>query len=422
MGKSLMTLVITLSALFLLGSQCNHLLVVCEDGVEQECFCPDGTLGNQMCRPDGRGWKTCDCTFYSTWCDEETDLCWQDPPKDAYTADDPGLTQPDAIRYCEELVYGGYGDWYLPNIDELRTLISGNSKTQSGGDCPITEGSPRSDMFDPACGPLDEYEGPGDGGCYWLPDLTGPCDRPDPAAEGHPLETISSTVASDDEFWVACVLFDKSATAFNHIYSLADVRCVRPAPSPPITCADGPAEVCVPGTTRQCSPLNGKTGSQSCADDGKCWGPCDYTGFEPSSPILDICNQCDQVNLTIRVADKLTRNYEMLLAFLFTVEGWTIPPQRPPDGGTEDNQVINPDIDLDKPLELTIPACSYYRDRCIPPGDYYVYVSLLQSDGMPPFPQEGDYLWGYDQQALSLNSGIQQEIDIEITLLPYEEQ
>ena len=41
---------------------------------------------------------------------------------------------------------------------------------------------------------------------------------------------------------------------------------------------------------------------------------------------------------------------------------------------------------------------------------------------MPPFPQQGDYLWGYDQQALTLNTGTQQEIDMEITLVPYVEQ
>ena len=40
-----------------------------------------------------------------------TDISWQDPQKDAYDYDDIGLQQPDALRYCEELVMGGYDDW-----------------------------------------------------------------------------------------------------------------------------------------------------------------------------------------------------------------------------------------------------------------------------------------------------------------------
>ncbi|MBW2651702.1 MAG: hypothetical protein JRC57_01265, partial [Deltaproteobacteria bacterium] len=81
MGKSLIAVLITLSALLVLGSKCKHIVVVCEDGAEQECFCPDGTVGNQVCRSDGSGWESCDCTYYSVWCDDEADLCWQDPQK-----------------------------------------------------------------------------------------------------------------------------------------------------------------------------------------------------------------------------------------------------------------------------------------------------------------------------------------------------
>ena len=75
----------------------------------------------------------CDCPFYTVWWDNGTNLCWQDPQKDAYDYDDPGLTQPDAVRYCEELVFDGYDDWRLPNIDEMRTVISGNPLTETGG-------------------------------------------------------------------------------------------------------------------------------------------------------------------------------------------------------------------------------------------------------------------------------------------------
>lgn len=44
-----------------------------------------------------------------------------------------------AKEYCENLTEGGYTDWRLPNIDELRTLIQNHSGTQTGGSCPISE-------------------------------------------------------------------------------------------------------------------------------------------------------------------------------------------------------------------------------------------------------------------------------------------
>ena len=279
-GYSMVTL---LAASLLCCGGSELFAAACNQGDSKACYCYDGTEREQMCKPDGSDWEPCACTEYTIWNDPDTNLSWQDPQKDAYDYSDPGLPQPDALRYCEELVIGGYDDWRLPDIDELRTLIRGNPGTMTGGDCPIhDEGSPKTDMSDPACGPALDYQGPGVGGCYWLPELTGTCDKDDPADEGdRPIETVSSTVASDDSFWVGDVLFHEGSVVFNHIYSLADVRCVRSGPTSPVTCADGPPEACTPGETRQCPASNGKTGSQVCADDGSCWGPCDSTAFTP---------------------------------------------------------------------------------------------------------------------------------------------
>ncbi|MDX1778893.1 MAG: hypothetical protein R3339_08420, partial [Thermodesulfobacteriota bacterium] len=76
----------------------------------------------------------------------------------------------------------------------------------------------KTDISNPACGPATDYQGPGAGGCYWVPELTGTCDKDDPADEGdRPIETVSSTVASDDLFWVGDVLFHEGSVVFNHI-------------------------------------------------------------------------------------------------------------------------------------------------------------------------------------------------------------
>ena len=224
----------------------------CRPGDTQACSCSDGTQMEQACRSDGLSWDDCECTnVYRIWNDPTTDLSWQDPQKDANTSDYPGLTQPDALRYCEELILGGYDDWRLPTIDELRTLVRGNPSHESEGDCPVREGSVKADMSAPGCIQAPDYEGPGAGGCYWVPELTGSCNRRDIADEGErALETVSATVAVDDNFWKADVLFDQGTAVFNHRYSLAEVRCVRNGPSPPVTVfpATGPALSLAPRT------------------------------------------------------------------------------------------------------------------------------------------------------------------------------
>ena len=53
-------------------------------------------------------------------------------------------TWAEAKRKCENLREGGYSDWRLPTISELRTLItySACSRTYPGGECPITDSNP----------------------------------------------------------------------------------------------------------------------------------------------------------------------------------------------------------------------------------------------------------------------------------------
>ena len=64
----------------------------------------------------------------------------------------------NAVNYCKNLREGGYSDWRLPNIDELRTLIQNHSGTQTGGSCPISEGAGKlasNDRTDNDCGSRD---------------------------------------------------------------------------------------------------------------------------------------------------------------------------------------------------------------------------------------------------------------------------
>ncbi len=399
----------------------------CTPGDTQQCYCPDGRVNQQTCREDGEAWENCDCTYYTAWCDEASGLCWQDPQKDGYDPAEGGVVPADAVRYCNQLAFGGYADWRLPTISELRTLIRGNPDTEPDGECPLHDDSVSSDMLNPACLNAAEYGGPGAGsaaGCYWPPELTGTCSNPDPGDTGHALEYASSTRCPDEptKGWYGTVMFDNGGVCWNHIETFADVRCVRNAPTTIGTCREQGR--CMPGQTRRCISENFRLGAQACADAGDCWGPCESTGFIKSPHSADVCETCDRLKLTIRVPEKLTRTYGQLMGFFYSAKNWSFPPSRPPDGGNSDDQVTSFIIDVDTPYVLTVPGCTYYRTKCLT-GEYMIYAALMQSAAIPPVLQAGDYWWGAPEEQpdpITLGSGDVETIEREITLIPWAAQ
>ena len=67
------------------------------------------------------------------WKDPDTDLIWQ------VEIDDKGYSFGEAFKYVEKLNhqnYGGYNNWRLPTIEELRTIVTENyyenSKSNTG--------------------------------------------------------------------------------------------------------------------------------------------------------------------------------------------------------------------------------------------------------------------------------------------------
>jgi hypothetical protein len=94
--------------------------------------------------------------------DPETGLCWQVPWAEEK------MSWQDAIAYCDALELAGHDGWYLPDIEELITLIRGCANNEPGGVCEAHVDIPKRHW----CTELQRYacsanEGPGVNGCYW---------------------------------------------------------------------------------------------------------------------------------------------------------------------------------------------------------------------------------------------------------------
>jgi len=363
-----------------------------------------------------------DCLWYSSWYDEATDLSWQDPQKDAYTENYGGVNSFDAIRYCEQLVAQGYDDWRLPSIDELRTIIRGAPKSESGGACKVTAGAKlagASVMDIMTCGgQLKPFQCAGSGDCCWDEALTGTCNTIDPASTTHYLEYWSSTPAVDDpDNWIGFVFFDTGTVGFNHALSFGEARCVRDGPSPPISPPISPVgNACTVGESRSCSCTEDQTGAQACATGGDGFLPCQCSAITLSPEPTDVCAGGDTLTVTVSVPEKLPKKPYMLATFLYQ-EGEVA--MRPPDVGIDENEIRYPDIDVDKPLTVTIPGCSYYRDRRMT-GDYFLSIYLKMDEGKfpgPPGPK--DLSWSSaGSTPFTLTGDGSKHYDLEATVEP----
>jgi hypothetical protein len=162
-----------------------------------------------------------DCTGPGVWHDESSNLCWQDPPPSGT------YTWSNAISYCNDLLHGGHTDWRLPNIDELISLLHGCVDGAETGDL-----SPSTCVMTPAgcaatencdgmsnCSWCSHLDGPGAGGCFWDPALSGTCEW---------YWSSSSRAGSESAAWF--VNFDGGSVGSDGKTSSSYDRCVRSGP------------------------------------------------------------------------------------------------------------------------------------------------------------------------------------------------
>ncbi len=123
----------------------------------------------------------------------------------------------DAIKYCGNLIEGGFDDWRIPTISELRTLIQNCPNTETGGICEFTDSCLDStdcwnsdDCYSFVCGSGSDYSKLGDKGWFW-------------SSSG-----FSQTLSVDDPGFVYGVDFDYGAVGRMFCTnSSGGVRCVR---------------------------------------------------------------------------------------------------------------------------------------------------------------------------------------------------
>lgn len=105
------------------------------NGTGYTCGCQSGyTWNGGSCQSNG-GSSLPECSTSSgTPCkDSSSGLIWSARSSSTYTWS-------NAVSYCDNLTEGGYSDWRLPNISELRTLIQNCSGTQMpGGSCGVID-------------------------------------------------------------------------------------------------------------------------------------------------------------------------------------------------------------------------------------------------------------------------------------------
>lgn len=156
-----------------------------------------------------------ECSSPWGWYDKTSGLCWENPPTST-----EALIWDDALAYCDALVLGGYNDWRLPSISEMRSFVRGCDTTITGGECDVTDECVPNNPEGNGCGGevcetgCWDSEGPGVGGCFWDAEIKGDC------------KGYQSSTPADLGYYVWIIQYGSGAI-WRHEKNETWLRCVR---------------------------------------------------------------------------------------------------------------------------------------------------------------------------------------------------
>jgi uncharacterized protein (DUF2141 family) len=144
--------------------------------------------------------------------DNDTGLMWQRGSNEEFN-----IFHDQAVEYCDNLILGEYDDWRLPTISELRTIVRGCSKVETGEQqCVLPEGCTSS------CSCLWLGNTPNNESYYWQPGVW--------KNIGAATIWSASILSNSAEYWTmkfrdACVMSYPGTVSSS---SGMQARCIRP--------------------------------------------------------------------------------------------------------------------------------------------------------------------------------------------------
>lgn len=208
-----MVLLICLILIFAIGltfaSCCNS------SNSKKDCTTDEGTPpGDSDDDDDNDDNDDNDDLFEETWVDPESGLMWQvDPGEDEFEWE-------MIFDHCESLALGGYDDWRVPTISELRSLIRGCPDSQPDGACGVTDYCTNVSCWNWDCSTCYWFEGPGANGCYWPIQIKGSC-------QFYWSSTEAVKNKTEDQTYSWMVAFHAAGIDYMETYIRNSVRCVR---------------------------------------------------------------------------------------------------------------------------------------------------------------------------------------------------